>query len=1252
MKRKLLAAALTVIMILSLLPAAALAAETTVSTAEELTGAITNAQDGDIIKLGADIAISAPIVVSNKTITLDLAEHTISASSALWDDSDGVKHWSLIEAAAGSDLTITGNGKLQTIENDTYAVDLIDGGKCTIENGTIVGNVHAVYVFQGELTVNGGNFSVQQVYSENQPYQFVLNCYDANYKNGTAKITVNGGTFAGFNPRNCEAEGQGTNFCAAGCKVEANTTTTLTTYTVTKVDEGQMIVVPEQSDANEVSASLEGIFTEDTNNVETTSPDGTDPAGNIGSVANNTVTVDMSGEDDGQTTTTASLNVAGETVSSLANNNGSLTIKSDVGKLEVSNDALQTISTKADGSAVTLSIENKATETGTATYELTAKTADGTDVFTESTGTIKVSVPKPDSEATNFYVYYLGPNSAEKIEGAEVVDENVVWEVNHFSTYYITATEQTVSVTVDGQTTTAADLNAAMAAVGADDTATVTLMNDVALSDGVDIAGTVTLDLNGYTITDGEAWSNNDDYLVAVKRGGNLTIEDSSTNKTGAITSDNENIYCAVKMTIKGEAENGEAAILTVNGGTMQGYYYGISGNGTRHGTEITINDGTIQTAYENGTGIYHPQDGSLTVNGGSITGNTGIEIRSGSLTVTGGTITGGNEEPAVVTNGNGTTTSNTGIAIAQHTTKNPITVNITGGTITGSAAVYESNPQNNDGTSTVVVNAQNAELVGDVNATGFGDITMSNVEITGSVNNSVEGSTSTGSIAILGSTITTGEVPTSNITIIDCVDGNGDPIENTTLEEEKTALYNGTPYTLADALSAANSKGGTVYLVADADLSSIIPANTTLEVRKDVKLTVTDLTTVAGSAGKIKINAGGVLNVDNTDMIGGSDANISLTEGSIEISRTGNLGSDLALALDFKGATAEVPAGQRWTTVKNVEITSPSATIQVPMNVTLDEGTTLTVTSTGEEGGEQDGFRVAIGSSLENKGTIVVNGVMTISSSGTVSGGGKIQVSGVLLNVNSSTPDNTITLTSGGKVYSNADISANLSGSKTTLSDKTYNGKDYEYAWQYYVSGGGGTVTPTPTPEPEGLPFTDVAEEQWFYDAVEYVYENGLMNGVTETTFEPDSTTTRGMIVTVLYRMAGSPAVTGENAFTDVEAGSWYEDAIIWAAANGIVEGYGDGTFFPDADVTREQMAAILYRYAEYAGLDVTGRGDLTAFPDGETVSAWAEENVAWAVAEGLLTGRDDQTLDPAGTATRAEIATILMRYCETVAQ
>ena len=200
----------------------------------------------------------------------------------------------------------------------------------------------------------------------------------------------------------------------------------------------------------------------------------------------------------------------------------------------------------------------------------------------------------------------------------------------------------------------------------------------------------------------------------------------------------------------------------------------------------------------------------------------------------------------------------------------------------------------------------------------------------------------------------------------------------------------------------------------------------------------------------------------------------------------------------------------------------------------------------------------------------------------------------------------------------------------------------------------GGGTVTPTPTPtpEPEELPFTDMAEGQWFYEAVKYVYDAELMNGITDTTFEPDSTTTRGMIVTVLSRMAGEREVSGESIFTDVAARSWYEDAINWAAANEIVNGYGEGIFAPDRTITREEMAAILNRYAEFAGLDVSASDDLTVFPDADSVSDRAETNVSWAVAEGLLTGQDDSTLDLAGTATRAEIATILMRYCENVAK
>lgn len=169
---------------------------------------------GGEVKLLKDADISETVIVT-KAIKLDLNGKTISNTNDLWEKR--TDDWSLISVRAGGDLTITGNGTLQAKENDCYAVDVQDGAKLTIENGTFVGNVHAVYVYQGELTVKGGAYSIQQKYPDTaKTDEFVLNCYDANFKNGTAKITVTGGTFEKFNPANCAAEGAGTNFVAAG----------------------------------------------------------------------------------------------------------------------------------------------------------------------------------------------------------------------------------------------------------------------------------------------------------------------------------------------------------------------------------------------------------------------------------------------------------------------------------------------------------------------------------------------------------------------------------------------------------------------------------------------------------------------------------------------------------------------------------------------------------------------------------------------------------------------------------------------------------------------------------------------------------------------------------------------------------------------------------------------------------------------------------------------------------------------------
>ena len=190
------------------------------------------------------------------------------------------------------------------------------------------------------------------------------------------------------------------------------------------------------------------------------------------------------------------------------------------------------------------------------------------------------------------------------------------------------------------------------------------------------------------------------------------------------------------------------------------------------------------------------------------------------------------------------------------------------------------------------------------------------------------------------------------------------------------------------------------------------------------------------------------------------------------------------------------------------------------------------------------------------------------------------------------------------------------------------------------------GQVTVTVTFEQAPLPFHDVTEGDWFYDAVRYAYENGLMDGVGDGQFAPNATTNRAMVVTILYRLAGEPAVSGDVAFTDVEPGLWYTNAVTWAAQKGIVNGISETEFSPSGDLTREQLATVLYRYAQDQGYDVSAQADLSGFPDAGDIQSYATEALSWAVAEGLLQGFEDDSLQPGGTATRAQIAAILMRF------
>ena len=208
---------------------------------------------------------------------------------------------------------------------------------------------------------------------------------------------------------------------------------------------------------------------------------------------------------------------------------------------------------------------------------------------------------------------------------------------------------------------------------------------------------------------------------------------------------------------------------------------------------------------------------------------------------------------------------------------------------------------------------------------------------------------------------------------------------------------------------------------------------------------------------------------------------------------------------------------------------------------------------------------------------------------------------------------------------------------------------KKEEGIYTFSMPGEAVTVSPAFVEKESELPpfpFADVTEQDWYYDSVYYVFAKGLMNGTSATTFEPGATTTRGMVVTVLYRLEGSPTEAGWSPFTDVDPGMYYAPPVAWAAWNEIVNGYSDTLFGPNDSITREQMATILYRYAQFKGCDSSQQGNLAQFVDVGKVSSYAKKALSWANYWGLIQGKGDGILDPQGLATRAEVAAILCRF------
>lgn len=998
-----------------------------ITTEDALKEAISAASENETITLGGNITLTAPIIIEKK-ITLDMAGHTFSNAQDIWNN-DTVA-WSFISVQKNGDLTITGNGTFQTKANDCYAVDVQDGATLTIENGTFVGNVHAIYVFQGSLFVHGGTYSIQQKYTNAaQADEFVLNCYDANRRNGSATISVSGGSFINFNPANCQAEGIATNFCADG-------------YTTTSTTNGENT-----------------IYTVGT---------GTNSA-----VAN-----------------------AG------ANYN---TLQSAINSVEANSSSTQTVTLLKDvaedivipsGKTITLDLNGKKLANASSD---TITVASGANLTITGKGTVdNVTHGKADIY-NNGTVILNGGNYTRSQEA-----ENTT-ETSGGNSYYDILNHG--DMTIDGA---------------------VKVLSTGHFS---------SLVANGYYSY--SSTNPRDGYVSGTNQDKpNLTIKGGSFS--GGIN------------TIK----NDDAAILTINGGTFTNYTQAALQN---HGTAtVTAGSFTANSKYAiDNCGCDATNDpGKLEISGGTFNGTLYIRSAYSNVTISDGYFNG--------------SISKTGG-----------TITISGGYFTSDPSAYVANgyytnASNKDGYSYMVTDTQPQKapvIVKDATDTSLDS-------------------------GITGDTKTAIETVISKAN----VDGTAEAIS----DSAKTDIVN------AAGVTSDDQNDKTKKITIDVKVTVSATGATTEDNNK-----ISTLTFTATPVATVSVNG-------------------QQQEKTVPVSNSYLNGKEITVKLPL-------PAGFD---AKQIKHTSTDGSVEYFLLTEKRGAKTFTI----------DKNNCAV-FTITKFSTFEVSGTQTYvepSSSNPGSSGGSISApTTYAVNVNAATNGAVAadkkTASKGTTVTVTASPSKGYVVDAVKVVDKdgkdvAVTGKDGKYVFTMPASAV--TVTGSfkaETPAPVALPFTDVKSGNWFYDAVKYAYEQGLMTGTSATTFAPNGTMNRAMIVTVLYRLEKSPAVTGASKFTDVPAGQWYSDAVAWAAANKIVNGYDETTFGPMNAVTREQMAAILFRYEQVKGLEnVTLEENLNRFPDQNKISAYAIPALQWAVGQKIINGNADGTLDPTGTATRAQVAQI----------
>lgn len=1103
MERRLLSAFLAVMMVLTMAPVA-FAADTSVDSYDSLVEAINSASDGDTITLNGDIDVQRTLVVTKK-LTLDLAGHKLYNTKDLWDaPTEKDNNWSLISVRENGDLTIIGNGTLDAKKDDCYAVDVQDEtAKATLENGTFVGNITTVYVFEGTLVVKDGSYSIKQLNSngvQNQ-YGLTINCYDQNYKNGTAKVLITGGTFAHFNPVDNAAEGTGTNFATSGYETVEGTdglyTAQVKSDNAAAIDDVQYATL-----ADAVAAANNG---DTVTLLKNTVEDVVIPAGK-------TITLDLNGK-------------------KLTNKTGH-----------------------------TITVEQGATLTINGEGTVDNVTHQKTTIYNKGTVTLNG-----------------GTYDRSKEDG--IKDSN---------TYYTLLNHGTMTV------------------------ANVTVNNK---------GGYSSLFENGYFNQKPETKNGIANPILTIKSG----------NFTGGINTVKNDDDATMIIDDGTFANYAQAAfqnhnIATINGGTFDGStVYAIlncgvcTGNDAEHDKhQLIINDGKFSGKIRKGNdenGVHY-DFGSIAIKGGYFTVDPTTYCAEGK----------------------------TGVASGDK--KYPFTV----GDIVNNVKVVPSGSTvstgDMDGKSDVVKNAMETarDAIGTRNTTIEGLAAVGSIEATEIDSDEVEYETEQlkkQGVSVEGKTVTFYIRPYMGITVMDAT------VENNVIT---SVTYNIVPQ-IQKIVSTATSVQDIRF---NGDNKNAIRMNCQVpEVTTPITLSLPLPTGFATENLKVKHEKNGKL-------VGYHDTTYNTADNTITFTNDKGFSTFTVLS-DARSTTIQ------FTDKDNHNI--GSAKSYGPSNVNDALPTTAAESGYVFNGWKFegiDGVYTTLTDELLTKlaaksGTVSATPDFSKRSSGSSGGSSsgkttyKVTTSavnngGVNASPSSAEKGATITITlSPDKGYKLDKLTVTDGSGKTVStvkkSDTVYTFTMPASAVKVGVSYVKATETPSETK------FNDVSANDWFASAVDYVTGKGMMNGTADNTFSPKANTTRGMVVTVLYRLENQPS-TSAASFTDVASGAYYANAVAWANANGIVSGYGSGKFGPNDKVTREQLAAILYRYAQYKKYDVSVGEDtnILSYDDAQSISSYAIPAIQWACGAGVVTGKSGSKLDSKGNATRAEVAAMLMRFCENV--